>query len=316
MPSFEYIEAFSAAANGHSFRAAAASLALSPSAFSRRIQQLERFVGTELFHRTGGQTQLTAAGRDYFFELEPAIETIRAATITLRARHDERRVRIASSHSLTSEWLLPRLPSLLAEHGVEVEIEISRDARLVREGVVELGIWGGGGGTVPGLVSHTIAPMAAVPVCAARLADGRRPPETLDQLGEHRLLTDRVSRWLWPHWLSQAGYRGARPRIIDHFETNQLCNEAAASGLGVALCLPLVAERFIDSGRLLPCAPVRVHTGAAYQVHLSAENSANHDTTSLVLNWLQSEASTSLRRFDEWWSRQGTSLDPALAFDS
>src|SRR3546814_13025924 len=57
MPPLEAAEAFLAAANARSFRAGASSLALSPSAFSRRIQQLERFLGVELFHRTNSQSQ-------------------------------------------------------------------------------------------------------------------------------------------------------------------------------------------------------------------------------------------------------------------
>lgn len=311
MPSLGAAEAFLAAANGHSFRGAAASLALSPSAFSRRIQQLERFVGVELFHRTSSQSQLTPAGRAYLAEIGPAIEMIRAATMALRVQHGERRVRIASSHSLASEWLMPRLPRLLAEHGLEVEVVISRDAQLVRDGIVDLGVWGGAGG-LPGIVSHPIAPMEAVPVCAAQLADGRTPPRTLDELGKHRLLTDRVSRWLWPHWLARAGYRGARPRVIDHFETNQLCNEAAASGLGVALCLPLVAERFIESGRLAACTPLRFPVGAAYQVYLAGPDPVVDDTAHVVMIWLRHEAASSLRRFDAWWFDTASRPEPRL----
>src|SRR3546814_1634358 len=78
MPPLEAAEAFLAAANARSFRAGASSLALSPSAFSRRIQQLERFLGVELFHRTNSQSQLSVAGRAYLAEVGPAIGPIRS----------------------------------------------------------------------------------------------------------------------------------------------------------------------------------------------------------------------------------------------
>ena len=300
VPPLEATEAFLVAANARSFRVAAAGLALSPSAFSRRIQLLERFVGVELFHRTSSSSHLTVAGRAYLTEIGPAIETIRTATIALRERNRERRVRIATSHSLASEWLLPRLPSLIATHGIEVDVMVSRDAQLLRDRVVDLGIWGGTG-SEPGIISELAASMDGVPACAALLANGSGPPGSVDELGDHRLLSDQVSRSLWPRWLEKAGYRGARPRIDDHFETNQLCNEAAASGLGITLCLPMVAERFIESRRLVACAPLRIPVDAAYHVHSLAPPQRG-STTATVIDWLLSEAETSLRRFNAWWA--------------
>src|SRR3546814_14296553 len=75
---------------------------------------------------------------------------------------------------------------------------------------------------------------------------------------------------------------GASPRFVDHFETNQLCNEAAASGLGIALCLPMVAERFIESRRLIACAPLRLPVGVAYQVHTLGATPAPGSTARIV----------------------------------
>lgn len=302
MPPLEAAEAFIAAANARSFRSAAASLALSPSAFSRRVQQLERFVGVELFIRSSSKSQLSPAGRTYLSEIGPAIEIIRAATVSLRDRQGDRRVRIATSHSLASEWLMPRLPRLLFEHGIEADIEISRNPQLLRDGVVDLGIWGSAGSET-GIYSQPIAKMEAVPVCAASLADGREPPSVLQELSKHRLLVDRVSRWAWPRWLDLAGYRGPRPKVVDHFETNQLCNEAAASGMGIALCLPMVSERFLDSGRLHACISQRLPIGTAYQVHTLERPNLPGSTLSLISEWLQHEAQVSARRFDDWWRK-------------
>jgi LysR family glycine cleavage system transcriptional activator len=301
MPPLEAAEAFLVAAQACSFRSAASQLALSPSAFSRRIQELERFVGIELFVRTSKQTSLTPAGRIYLAQVGPAIEVIRTATMGLREKHGERRIRIATSHSLASEWLMPRLPRLLAEHGIEVDLEVSRDSQLLRDRAVDLGVWGGTG-SEPGLTSIAIAPMDAVPVAASRLADGRSPPRTVAELSEHRLLSDRISRWLWPQWLDAAGYHGARPQFVDHFETNQLCNEAAASGMGVALSLPLVSERFLDSCRLTACAAIRRPTGAAYYVHATEATLSGASTAGIVRDWLAREAAVSLDRFERWWA--------------
>jgi hypothetical protein len=52
LPPLPAIEAFLFAARLSSFRAAAQQLALSPSAFSRRLQTLEAFTGVALFERS------------------------------------------------------------------------------------------------------------------------------------------------------------------------------------------------------------------------------------------------------------------------
>lgn len=301
MPPLEGAEAFLAAAHASSFRAAAASLALSPSAFSRRIQQLEAFVGTQLFVRANSSARLTPAGLAYLAAVEPAIEAVRSATSLLRQAQGERRIRLITSHSLATEWLVPRLPHLLAEHGIEVDLAISRDAQMLRSGEAELGVWGTMDAE-PDIHSERLAPLEAVPVTARRLADGREPPASIDALGGYRLLSDRVSKGLWRRWLEQAGYGGVVPQFVDHFETNQLASEAAASGLGVALGLPLVAERYLDSNRLIACAPLRLPTGAAYCVHSTGERPAKGSTADVVTGWLREEALASLRKYERWWA--------------
>lgn len=54
-----------------SFKDAAAQLALSPAAFSRRIQQLEDHVGVKLFNRSGQTPSLTVAGERLKSEFAP-----------------------------------------------------------------------------------------------------------------------------------------------------------------------------------------------------------------------------------------------------
>jgi LysR family glycine cleavage system transcriptional activator len=72
LPPLDNIEAFVAAAASPSFRVAAESLALSPAAFSRRIQSLSEHVGVKLFERCGSGARLTEAGRRCLELVEPA----------------------------------------------------------------------------------------------------------------------------------------------------------------------------------------------------------------------------------------------------
>ena len=73
-PPWGAIEAFIVAGRRTaSFKDAAAQLALSPAAFSRRIQMLEDHVGVKLFNRGGQTPTLTVAGERYLQRLDPVM---------------------------------------------------------------------------------------------------------------------------------------------------------------------------------------------------------------------------------------------------
>ena len=175
-PSLEAAEAFLAAARARSFRAAAAELALSPSAFSRRIQMLEAFVEAPLFDRSGPAVRLTEVGARYLSQIEPAMETIRRATADLKdAAGRLGRLRLATSHSLAVGWLIPRLPDLLQRHGLEVDLTVGRGPQVLRSGAADIALWGGDGGE-DDLACDRIVDLDGVLVSAPTLADGRAPP--------------------------------------------------------------------------------------------------------------------------------------------
>lgn len=302
MPPLEAVEAFLAAAHARSFRSAATSLALSPSAFSRRIQLLERFAGQQLFDRTGSTAVLTREGCRYLAEVGPAIEAIQQATTSLRTIRGERPLRIATSHSMAAEWLMPRLPKLLSDTGMELALTVSRDPELLRARKVDLALWGGPTRNQGPLV-EVIAELDAVPVAAPRLADGRPPPTNLSAFADHRLIEVQASAGLWTHWLRRAGYRGPAPAIAATYETNQLKNEAAASGMGVALAVPLVTERFLADDRLVACAAVRSATDQSYCLHYAGLDVRSRSDTKTLFAWLKAEAHASLAKHDAWFER-------------
>lgn len=289
-PSLEATEAFLAAARAPSFRAAAAVVALSPSAFSRRIQLLEAFLDAPLFDRSGSRAILTETGRRYLAVIEPAVEAIRAASAEIR-KPLSNSLRIATSHSLAVEWLLPRLGMVQGEFGLRVELVIGRDPKMLRDQDVDVAIWGAikpelGGGEL-------LATLDAVPVSAARLADGRARPTNLASLVTCPLLDMRDPPELWGQWLYSAGHRGPVPETAMMFDTNQLSYEAAAAGLGVALAVPLLANRFFESGRLHACAAGPAPTGMAYWIHHASSAARRNPQVKTLMDWLKAEAAAS-----------------------
>ena len=73
------LNAFVAVAEQRSFRAAASRLAVTPSALSHSMRQLEERLGVRLLHRTTRSVSVTDAGLRLLERLRPAIDQIASA---------------------------------------------------------------------------------------------------------------------------------------------------------------------------------------------------------------------------------------------
>ena len=86
LPSLRSVEIFVIAGRTLSFAAAAQAVNLTPSAVSRRIQTLERELGTPLFTRFNRRIELTAAGAQFLDTAGRGIYLIEEATAAVRPR--------------------------------------------------------------------------------------------------------------------------------------------------------------------------------------------------------------------------------------
>jgi LysR family glycine cleavage system transcriptional activator len=116
LPSIENLQCFLAAAEHLSFRRAAASVALTPTAFGQRIKQLEEQLGCVLFERTTRSVKLTERGA----ALQPrARETLDLARACLDSVHDEAppvTFVVGSRYELAETWIAPILGELDDTH--------------------------------------------------------------------------------------------------------------------------------------------------------------------------------------------------------
>lgn len=293
-PPLESIEIFVAAAQGGSFRSVGRRLALSPSVISRRIAALEDFLGVRLFDRMGQAQTLNAAGRKYLSLVGPAIGAIQGASAALAS--SDRRLLVAASHSFAAAWLTPRLAELDLRHGIDVEVVPSRDFDILRSGEAQLGIWGGL--DLPAdMTAEMLVAARVFPVAAATLADGRPAPASEAELAEHPLLSVRSPARMWDRWFAMSPVR-PRQLEIREFATLQLMYEAAASGRGVALAIPLVAEPYLRSGRLSPCIPVVRSLGESYSLYRPERRQMRSETEQRFLRWLRGAVADSMRHHD------------------
>ena len=116
LPPLKALLAFEAAARHGSFAHAAEELAVTPSAISHQIHQLEAFLGVQLFQRHAGRVTLTSAGRNYGRAIERAFALISEATQVVAPESQGGHLVIASGPSFAAKWLQPRLPEFLRAH--------------------------------------------------------------------------------------------------------------------------------------------------------------------------------------------------------
>lgn len=116
LPDLETLRAFVSAARRLNFRAAAAEVACSPTAFSERIARLEADLGVALFERTTRKVRLTAAGHRLLPQAERALAEARAcAQVAAGEARQPFSLTIGTRFELGLSLVVPALEALEAE---------------------------------------------------------------------------------------------------------------------------------------------------------------------------------------------------------
>ncbi|WP_336967355.1 LysR family transcriptional regulator [Sphingobium aromaticiconvertens] len=291
-PPLECIEAFVAVARHHGIRAAAETLKLSPSGVSRRIAGLETFLGRMLFDRTEQGVRLNAAGRRYLDLVSPAIQAIHRATTAVD--EDGNRLVMATSHSLATRWLMPRLTQLRKSDDIVLEVMPTRDPDVLRSGEAHFALWGSL--EAPDLMSETMVSARGCPVSLPMLADGRLPPTDVRELIHYPLLSVKQPSGMWQRWLAAANVERSADTIIE-FATMAMMVEAALTGMGIALAVPMLCEPQLKSGALIPCGPT-LPIGESYKLFRNRGRVNPSTTETRFLHWLRRETAQSVAVFD------------------
>ena len=128
LPSLDFLRGFEAVARRGSFTLAAEELFLTQSALSRQVKALEDALGAALFERAHRRVGLTPAGVAFHQDVVAALRAIAAAAERASVRSDA--LRLTTTVSFASLWLVPRLPVFRARHP-EVEVYLSANDRFV-----------------------------------------------------------------------------------------------------------------------------------------------------------------------------------------
>jgi DNA-binding transcriptional LysR family regulator len=251
-----------------SFTAAAESLELTHGAVSRRVQAVERWLGTPLFERHGRGVRATPAGQRFVAQMEQALASIRESADRWRPRRDLPTIRISVVPSFARLWLLPRLQAL-QESPAQRRIELLVEHRLadLSTGQSDLSVRYGKGQwrdvRARLLFAEELFPVAA-PELAAKLGSNARPA----RLAEEALLHDSDTSQ-WRAWLAGNGVRFRAKAADRRFEDYDLVLAAAQAGLGIALLRSPLADEALAAGRLVRVARPAIGNAAGHYLATS-----------------------------------------------
>ncbi|MDK4735184.1 LysR substrate-binding domain-containing protein [Rhizobium sp. CNPSo 3490] len=262
IPSLDDLRAFEVVARLGSVRAAAAELNLTHGAVSRRVSKLSEHLDIRLLEVDGRGLRLTGEGSRLAQATTDALSLVSAALEDIRKVDQSPPIVVSCERSVAMRWLIPRLSEFQDRHP-EIDFHLSvggggfdfaRDRITLAIRRLDFAIdanW-----QVERLIEEEVGPVMH-PAMTDRFA-----------AGDYVALAAKTRPDGWQKW-STAHPDAPKPRSTRFLDHHFLMVEAAAGGLGVAMCPKIIAIDDIRKGRLT--APFGFHPdGSHYGVIRSA----------------------------------------------
>lgn len=294
LPPLNALRSFEAAARHLSMSRAADELNVTPAAVSHQVKGLEEYLGVQLFKRLQRGLALTDAGAIYLPGLHEGFEKLQSATDALFQSETGGPLTVSVTPTFAAKWLVHRLEKFTALHP-EIQVMLVATSLKVRfeDGEADIAVRYGPGG-YPGCRVDKMFEEEVYAVCAPSLLNGEKPIREPKNLLNHTLLHP-VQHEIddsfptWEMWLRGHGVHCdvalTGPVISPHW----MLVEAAAQGQGVALVKATVAERDLESGRLVRPFADTFPVAHGYWL-ISPEESADKPKVKAFRDWMMAEA--------------------------
>ena len=276
LPTLNLLRTFEAAGQHLSFKLAADTLCVTPSAVSQQIQLLESQLGIRLFERLNRALRFTPAGEEYWQKVHKQLNQLRQATDALCRQHGTRRLRVSVMPPVAQRIIFPQLQQFRDQYPeLELHIETGLAYTDLRQGKADLAIRFG---TPPwdDMRYEKLLDVSVQLVCPPGFTDRYQllhKPTAVCHI-PRIAMTGRPESW--QQWFRQSGLcpdsgTDASVFYVDDYPAAI----QAAETQGAALALYPIENSLIRAGRLeSPFAPSPPLTEAIYAVwppHLSDE---------------------------------------------
>lgn len=291
LPPLDYLIAFEAAARLGGFTAAAERLNLSQAAISRQMKLLEEHLDVLLFHRGHRSVQLTVEGKNFLRHVRGALDAVEKGVDSLRETTRRPRVSLAATQSVSTLWLMPRLPLLRRDHpGLDIHLvstDLDREALSSEHDLIILR----GEGQWQEFEAELLLDEEIFPVCAPGYAD-RKGLRSLEELGQCTFVdvASHHTEWMdWTRWLARCGFPEISGAASLIFNTYALAIQAAVDGQGIALGWRHLVDDHLARGTLIRPLPNSIRTSSGYFL-LQSQDSRLGPASRSVRDWLFTEA--------------------------
>ena len=271
LPPLDCLVFFEAAARLMNFSVASEELFVSQAAVSKRIKQLEDWMGTPLFIRQGRHLQLTGEGSSLLEKVSMTLEFIEMA-IQPAVNLYPNSVYLSANSAVSMFWLLPRLKAFsLSEASCEVRLTTTDEpaAQLSEETDLAILYCDGhiSGWTCELLVGSDLAPVATAKYLAqCGLSTSTELPKLFANpdvvlLNYKRYGPESIH---WENWLEMTGYQAGVKAKIQPCQTYSHSIGSALEHKGIALGAIHLLHREIDSGQLVVLGDTPLVTSRDY----------------------------------------------------
>ncbi|MEH5013542.1 LysR family transcriptional regulator [Phytobacter diazotrophicus] len=239
-----------------SLSAAARSLGISRPMVSRYLDEMEKWAGARLIHRSTRRLTLTPAG-------EKILEKTRQlASLSQDIEGDATRLtpsgtlRIACAHFTATHLLGPVIPAFLARYpALRIEVDINNQPVSLVGERIDLAIRITNS-PEPGVIARALGECRSVLCASPGYLARAGQPETLDDLAQHNCL--HYSRFSGQSWTFRDPEKGTVAVAVNgNFSagiSSLLCDMAMAD-VGLALVPEIEARVGLQSGRLVSVLP-------------------------------------------------------------
>jgi len=295
LPPLTALRAFEAAARHESFRLAAEELNITQSAVSHQIAHLEKWLGKDLFRRTGRKVELTDAGRLYFPYLREGFEKIDIGT-QLVSRPAQQELTVQLYVTVAARWMMGRLsalqqscPDLLVRFNAS-QMDWEFDPRHADVGLIST--------TEPNRPGFSYTPLfesRLVAVCSPKLLEKGPPLQSRQDVTAYTSLQVYTAIRDWDVWLGAAGVSGLGEAATIRFDSYLLVLEAACDGQGIAVVPDFLAAQDIAAGRLIEPIAHSVPQPARWYL-VSRQDRADEPAIARFRFWLLGEVAAMQKR--------------------
>ncbi len=278
------LRAFEAAARHLNFTRAAIELCVSQGAVSHQVAQLERRLGTRLFHRLPRGLALTDEGQALVPVVADAFDRVAATLDQYADGRFRETLKVGVVGTFATGWLLPRLDAFARAYpAIDLRISTNNNRVDLAGEALDYAIRFGDGAW-HGTHAQPLLAAPMTPLCTPAIAARLKTPA--DLIPERLLRSYRADEWAL--WFTAAGVPAPVLRG-PMFDSSALMAAAAAAGQGIALAPPAMFTRELAAETLVQPFATTIDAGRYWLTRLLSR--AESDAMARFRGWLSDEIS-------------------------